>query len=255
MLSKRIRFRLLSALGKDATSYDGVVLPHDNLRFCGADFKDDAYFLASARADADRLVRLCGLTPESRVVDIGCGPGRLPIGILDRIGGVEDYLGIDVDRTSVEWCEKYIAAKHPAFRFHHLDIQNSRYNPDGARIDEGLRFPVQDDGADIVYLYSVFSHMVERDVRIYLKEIRRVLAPDGVVFFTSFVEEDVPDMSVNPAQYRQEWEGPLHCVRYDKSFLESLLEECGFRMDRFEYETETHGMSAVYARPKDAAGV
>ena len=99
---------------------------------------------------------------------------------------------------------------------------------------------------DIAYLYSVFSHMVLDDVRRYLGAIRDVLRPEGKLFFTTFVEEQVPDFEVNPEGYKQDWKGELHCVRFERNFLESLVGEFGFRMDEFRYATEADGQSAVH---------
>lgn len=247
MLNRLLRrVRLWAA--PDHVTHEGAVLPAAHRRWGGPEFKDDAYFLASARAEADRLMADCGLEPGGRVLDIGCGPGRLAIGLLDRGTNIAEYRGIDAHLPSVRWCARHLTRRNPAFRFEHVDVRTARYNPGGAVADGAARLPLADARYDIVYLYSVFSHMLPDGVRAYLREIRRVLAPGGVLFFTGFVEEGVPDVSENPEGYRQKWSGPLHCVRYDRGFLEGMLAEGGFRIDRFVYAEETDGQSAVYAR-------
>lgn len=230
------------------TVHEGVRLPPPHLRFCGLEFRDDAFFLASARSEADRLVESCGLSRSSRVLDVGCGPGRLAIGILDRVGGVAEYLGLDVHRPSIRWCTRHIAARHPGFRFQHVDARNARYNPDGAASASSSRLPLPDAHFDIAYLYSVFSHMLQPEVRAYLGELHRVMVPGGMLFCTGFVEEGVPEVSENPEGYRREWTGPLHCVRYERGALETMLREAGFELLRFVYGEETDGQSAIYAR-------
>lgn len=227
---------------------DGVQLPPPHLRFCGPEFRDDRFFLRSARGEADRLVEECGVRPPARVLDVGCGPGRLAIGIIDRLGEPAAYTGIDVHRPSIEWCRRYIGARHPAFRFHHLDARNARYNPAAAAAAASTRLPADDAAFDVAYLYSVFSHMLAEDVRAYLGELHRVLVPGGALFFTGFVEEDVPDVTENPPGYRRPWSGPLHCVRYDRAYLAAMLADAGFDLVRFGYGLETDGQSAVYAR-------
>ena len=177
-------------------------------------------------------------------MDVGCGVGRLAIGIIDRVGPVEAYRGVDVDRRYVGWCKKHIERVYPSYQFIRVDVQNPRYNPGGSAIAGDFRYPFDDGSFDIIYLYSVFSHMETEDVRVYLQDFRRLLASDGSFFFTSFAEEGGPDISINPEGYRREWSGPLHCVRYRRGFLESLLRSSGFKVDRFEYATETDGQSA-----------
>ncbi|HEX8276672.1 MAG TPA: methyltransferase domain-containing protein [Longimicrobiaceae bacterium] len=238
-------------LAPEYVTRDGVRLPPPHLRFCGPEFKDDGYFLASARGEAARLVGECGLTPASRVLDVGCGPGRLAIGILDRVGRVAEYRGIDVHRPSIEWCDRHLGRSDPPFRFQLVDVRNARYNPEGADLASTIRLPVADGRFDIAYLYSVFSHMLPPDVRGYLREIHRLLAPGGILFFTAFVEEGVPDVSENPDGYVQSWLGPLHCVRYQRGYLEGMLGDAGFETVRFVYGRETNGQSAVYARRSD----
>jgi SAM-dependent methyltransferase len=253
MLDRLVR-RARRWLAPDHTTLEDAVLPAAHLRFCGPEFKDDAYFLASARAEAERLVARCGLAPGGRVLDIGCGPGRLAIGLIDRGVQVDEFHGIDAHRPSVQWCTRHLSPRNPAFRFEHVDVRNARYNPRGAAEDGAVRLPLADARYDVVYLYSVFSHMLPQGVREYLAEIRRALAPGGVLFFTGFVEEGVPEVSENPEGYRQNWSGPLHCVRYERGFLSRMLAESGFRVEHFVHGEETDGQSAVYARREEVKG-
>lgn len=251
----KIALKLISLFNPDSVRYKNMILPAKHLRFCGTKFQDDRYFLASAQAEADRLVEYFRLTVNSRVLDVGCGVGRLPIGILSRIGEVQHYRGVDVNKRSIRWCQRHITRQHPSFQFIHIDVKNLRYNPGGRAIDIDFRLPFDNQEFDIIYLYSVFSHMTSEDVRAYLKEFQRLLARSGKIFLTAFIEDGVPDMTINPRGYRRNWSGPLHSVRYDKDFFESLLAESGFAVEHFDYEKETNGMSALYIsrRKKDAA--
>jgi hypothetical protein len=86
--------------------------------------------------------------------------------------------------------------------------------------------------------------MLSDDVSIYLKEFHRMIKGQGKVFLTAFVEEDVEDVVENPENYlSHHWNGPLHCVRYNKLFFDAMIENCGFRILDFSYATETHGQS------------
>ncbi len=249
--------RLLRAairmLGIESVRHQGQVLPAPHLRSAGPEFKDDAYFLNSARAEATRLVDDLGLTAESRVLEIGCGAGRLPIGLLGSDVAVHEYWGVDVREDVVRWCQRYITARNPSFHFVHVDAQNARYDPDGRAIGKDFRLPVESASFDVIYLYSVFSHMLSDDVRAYLAEFDRLLAPDGRVFFTGFVEDDVPEVSVNPEDYRMAWRGPLHCVRYERRYLEGLATRRGFRIDRVDYAIETDGQSGLFMTRQQSA--
>ena len=222
----------------DRTVFDGVILPPKGLRTGGSNLRNDEVYLARAKEDADKLARHLGLTPESCLLDVGCGPGRLPIGILQSIGEIREYRGVDVDETSIRWAQHHITRGHPNFQFVHIDVENRRYNPAGSQADEDFTFPFADEEFDIITLYSVFTHMLAGGVRAYLKEFRRLLRPDGKIFLTVFLEEGVPDVTENPEGYLgRQWGGALHCVRYDRKFFERLLDENGFRLDGFDPTT------------------
>lgn len=245
---KELLKRLASIVGLDTVRLDGQVLPASYLRLCGLEFRDDAYFLASARAEADRLVRDFGLSRAGAVLDIGCGFGRLAIGIADRIGDIARYHGIDVSAAAVAWCRRHITRKHPTFRFERVDVLNERYNPGGTELSSAYRLPFADGEFDVVYLYSVFSHMELRDMELYVREISRVVRGGGGVFVTMHVAEDVPDVTINPADGDRAWQGPLHCVRYRRAFVEELFRRHSLAIEGLTLNAETDGQSGYSLR-------
>ena len=83
-------------------------------------------------------------------------------------------------------------------------------------------------------------------MKTYLQEFSRILSGDGGIFFTTFVEEHVPDVSINPENYRLEISGPLHVVRYDRRHLFAIVRSFGFTVDDYSYATEADGQSAIY---------
>ena len=235
---------------RDYIKFSGSILPLPERRKCGRKFDDDTFFVQSAEHEAQRLIEHFDCTSATRVLDIGCGEGRLPIGCL-RVMGKLQYLGLDVQPRAIEWCKRYIERQHPSFRFHLLNVANERYNRGGLPLNQDFKFDVPDHSVDIIYLFSVFSHMNEADMRIYLADFRRILTDGGNVFFTTFVEENVPKFSINPENYIfEKCSGPLHIVRYEKYHLFSILEESGFVLENFTHRTEVDQQSALYLKKR-----
>ena len=229
--------------------YGGLNLPPGSLRGCTWPFKNDRYFLDSARGEAVRLIKHCGLSSSDRVLDIGCGAGRPALGLLAVVGAVRGYEGIDVDRYAIDWCQHWITPDHPAFRFTHLDIQNDRYNRAGrVHLNDQFRFDFPDGCFDVICLYSVITHMRAADTQVYLRELRRLLAPQGAVFLTAYLERDVPDVSINPTGYRDQTDQPLHRVRLSRDFFERLLADSGLAIEQLDVHGELDGQTGVYLK-------
>jgi SAM-dependent methyltransferase len=246
-IPRRLRRHMVSILRQDYVVHHQVVLPPHALRKCGADFRDDRYFLQSAQREADRVIQRCGVTGHSRILEVGCGPGRFPIGLVTRVGKLAQYCGLDVEAASIQWCQRYLTRAHRTLQFRHLNVHNLRYHPSGEQLDASFHFPFPEHAFDLIYLYSVFSHMIRTDISVYLHDFQRLLGPNGRVCFTGFLEEGVPEMTINPPGYRWSFHGPLHGVRYNKALFEAILQEAGFAVERFEYATEPDGQSVVYA--------
>lgn len=125
---------------------------------------------------------LCGLRPEENVLDVGCGIGRMAIPLTGYLAG--RYEGFDIVKSGIDWCSNNITPKFWNFNFQLADIFNQEYNPTGKFKASEYRFPFSDHSFDFVFLTSVFTHMLPEEVSNYLREIRRVLKPDGRCLIT-----------------------------------------------------------------------
>lgn len=190
---------------------------------------------------------LAGLQPDHRVLDVGCGIGRMAIpltGYLSREGG---YEGFDVVRRGVEWCRRNVTPRYPNFRFQVADVHNERYNPRGRHEAREYRFPYEDESFDLVFLASVFTHMMPDEVDNYLSEISRVLKPGGRCLISYFLlnEESLGlieagksplDFKPSTGVYRVvDPEKPEHAVGYDEKHVLGLYEKHGLRPSAPEY--------------------
>jgi SAM-dependent methyltransferase len=247
VMLRRLRRQVVSILRQDYVAHHQVVLPPYALRMCDAAYQDDRYFLQSAQREAERVIQWCGVTGHSRILEVGCGPGRFPIGLLTQVGEPAQYWGVDVQARAIQWCQQYLTRRYPTVQFRHLDVHNLRYNPHGKPLDASFRLPFPARAFDLIYLYAVFTHLISADICVYLHDFHRLLAPTGRVCFTAFLEEGVPEMTINPPGYRRSFQGPLHGIRYNTAFFETLLHAAGLAVERFEYAAEPDGQSVVYA--------
>jgi SAM-dependent methyltransferase len=123
------------------------------------------------------------LRGDERVLDIGCGPGRVAAPLTARLAR-GSYEGFDVDRRSVGWCERAITSRHPNFRFQVADIHNALYNPGGSQAAIEYRFPFPDAHFDVALALSVFTHVTPSVTAHYLRQAARVLRQGGHLLAT-----------------------------------------------------------------------
>lgn len=135
-----------------------------------------------------RLRDLAGLTPGDRVLDVGCGTGRLARPLAGFLDGGR-YDGLDVDGRAIGWCRRAYA-RRPGFRFLRADIFHPRLHPGGAHTAAEYRFPYDDGSFDVAVLASVLPHLLEADAARYLAEVARVLGPGGRLLATALVLDE-----------------------------------------------------------------
>jgi len=132
----------------------------------------------------ERFVELGGLEPDQRVLDVGCGVGRMAVPLTSYLSERGTYRGFDVVERSIRWCDRRITSQHGNFRFDHVDVFNEHYNPGGKLRANDFDFPYPDGSFDFTFLISVFTHLLPADMKNYLSEVARVLAPGGRCFIT-----------------------------------------------------------------------
>lgn len=181
MLAGRARKSLELRL---ADAADAVLGRRDRLtpprRLSG--FVGDSDFAATGREFVQHLHRLAGLCATDRVLDIGCGIGRIARVLAPELHPPGSYDGFDVAADAIAWCEQHYRDTAAPFRFLHADIHNDIYNPAGSILAGEYRFPFADCSFDLVIATSVFTHVLAADH--YLAEAARVLAPGGRLFST-----------------------------------------------------------------------
>ena len=132
----------------------------------------------------------CPIEPDHVVLEPGCGVGRDAISLTKVLSNKGQYIGFDIIKPSIEWCEANITSRYANFTFFYLDIQSQIHNPAGKRKTTQLQLPVKNRSVDRIVLHSVFTHMFEDDITHYLREFRRILKPNGRVMASFFVLDD-----------------------------------------------------------------
>lgn len=105
-----------------------------------------------------------------RVADIGCGDGIIDLGVVEQ-AKPERLVGFDILTNDVE-----LLAKRAA-EFAGLDAL-----PEGLffATSDDVKLPAEDASFDYVMSWSAFEHIA--DPVAVLREVRRILADDGVLF-------------------------------------------------------------------------
>jgi SAM-dependent methyltransferase len=182
------------------------------------------------------FVDIAGLKPHERVLDVGCGTGRMARPLAEYLKG-GSYDGIDIVAPSIKWCQKTYAPRYPNFHFHFADIYNKAYNPAGTHQASEYRFSFENSSFDFVFLTSVFTHMLPPGMENYLAEVARVLRQGGRCLITYFlltpdslklIEEKASSLT-----FRYELQGcraqqknvPEAAVAYDESRIRELYEK------------------------------
>ena len=76
-----------------------------------------------------RFVEIGELGPNDRVLDVGCGVGRMAVPLTSYLSPEGSYRGFDVVEESVRWCTRRITPHYDTFRFDHAHVYNKHYNP------------------------------------------------------------------------------------------------------------------------------
>jgi len=132
---------------------------------CGPEaFAEATTFCAKLSSAARKYGSALGA--DTRVLDFGVGWGRLYRVLLNH-ADPGNLVGVDIDQMCIDLCSA--AMPYGAF----------------ARNGVGPPLGFPDGHFDVVYAYSVFSHLAPQVARAWFEDFRRVLRPGGLVLFTT----------------------------------------------------------------------
>lgn len=116
---------------------------------------------------ADLIAQHC-TAPKLRVLEWGCGPGRLIRHMAELLGArAGSVTGTDYNPRTIAWCQANLRGITFA--------ENALMPP----------LPFADASFDAVYCFSVFTHLSEPVQLAWAAELRRVLAPGGLLVCTT----------------------------------------------------------------------
>ena len=186
---------------------------------------------------------LGNIAPNDRVLEVGCGIGRMAVPLTKFLSSQGSYDGIDISKVGINWCLKNITSQYPNFRFQVADVFNEHYNPQGATKASDYRFPYEDGFFDFAFATSLFTHMITEDTKNYLREIFRVLkdgAKSLITYFTINTEsletirvKEVPlELKKLPFQgcYTANPDDPEAFIGYDEQYIREMYREIGFSL-------------------------
>ncbi|MFG0319135.1 MAG: class I SAM-dependent methyltransferase [Planctomycetota bacterium JB042] len=167
---------------------------------------DGVLFSLSGCRDAYRILEELHprLRRDMRVLEIGCGIGRL-VQFLALI--FDEVHGVDVSREMVEQGRAFLA-RHENAHLHAGDGRSLAMFPDAH--------------FDLVLSYVVFQHIPDKDVvRRYVAEARRVLRPGGLFKYL---------VKTTPWEAQGDEHDTWHGVEITREDVEGWNEELGFEL-------------------------
>ena len=117
-----------------------------------------------ATAEGDAAHVLPYLRPGLRLLDFGCGPGTISVGLAKAVAPGEMH-GVDMDEAQVELARSIAASQgRDNAMFHVGDVTDLEF---------------EDNSFDITHCRNVLIHIP--DTAAVLSEIKRVLKPGGII--------------------------------------------------------------------------
>jgi len=117
---------------------------------------------------AKQVTSALDLQPTDRVLELGCGVGRIGLEIAPK---VLHWEGADISANMLDVARKRLASQN---------------NVGFTELRRSQLVGLGDASFDKAYCVAVFIHMDKEDFFLYLQELARVLKPGGVLFFDTW---------------------------------------------------------------------
>lgn len=257
-LSPSLRFTARRIFYMPVDFYETVFQKRDSMTpLRGMIFIGSGDFTKQGLHLLDLVKEYAHLKPDGKILDVGCGIGRLAISLTRYLNADGQYDGFDIVKRGIDWCNKKIAVKYPNFHFLYIDLKNDLYNLSTDDEAKDFKFPYPKDTYDCIVLTSVFTHMMPDDVDNYLQQISLVMKKEGRCLATFFLL--TPEIKKQMEEDKIEFKF-LHSydgyslmdkkvkeanIAFDTSYLNAMLEKNGLYAESIHQGSWSHGTSPL----------
>jgi SAM-dependent methyltransferase len=169
--------------------------------------EENASFLGACESWNRRMLAAARLSPESRVLDLGCGNGTTAAWLATESGA--DVVGVDISPTRIENA-RALASRTPQARL-------------AFRCGTATALPFEDESFSQIFSQAVLYHTHDRPRA--LAEAARVLKPGGLLVFDDLV---TPQRPVGALARRYVYDRLLFEPTFSQAEYVTALERAGF---------------------------
>jgi ubiquinone/menaquinone biosynthesis C-methylase UbiE len=157
-----------------------------------------------------------GLRDGIDVLDFGCGSGRICRTFPERVQ-LKSYLGTDVVQDLLDYA-KTITPDYYRYQLH-----------------QELNIPAADNTFDFAFCISVFTHLKQAEIYLYMRDIGRVLRNGGTFAFSFFELADPRSHHVFQHTVNMTAGNISHPLNQllEKNQIEYMASQTGFRIRQF----------------------
>jgi SAM-dependent methyltransferase len=182
---KRAQTRVQGMRARALYRKTGLPIPPPKLIHFVAGTDDVAWFVGSGALAVRGLRKVLeqhGLAIESfsAILDFGCGVGRT-LRHLSELKGPAIH-GTDYNASLIDWCQRNLP-------FSHFQVNG---------IAEPLSYA--NNTFDLIYAFSVMTHLDESKQLFWMSELARVLKPGGHLLFSVHGESYLPELTFDERQ-------------------------------------------------------
>jgi ubiquinone/menaquinone biosynthesis C-methylase UbiE len=166
---------------KEETVMDKPISNFD-FQFMSVGYKFRDFFLPRKN-----ILEEVGIKPGFHVLDYGCGPGGYIIPLAELVGESGKIYALDIHPLAIRKVQ---------------DIASKKRLANVETILSDCKTGLPDDTLDAVLLYDAFHHL--SDPNVVLRELHRVLKPDGILSFSDhhMRENEIVSQVTNSGLFR-----------------------------------------------------
>jgi SAM-dependent methyltransferase len=158
---------------------------------------------------------------DTDILDVGCG-FRFAMTLVNRDIPVKSYTGVELTEPLVDYLNKELR-DDKRFSFHYWNVHNSLFNATGIPMYMFDCFP-SPKNFDVIWAWSVFTHLNPYDAAQMLKLMRRHIRPKTQLFFSAFIDDKI--------KY-EDRENNLVYAYFSRSYLSELVAGAGWKVRIF----------------------